>query len=326
MPRLSLPAGTGPHGVGVRSLFLYDNTRRAPGTRKPRKLPVSIWYPTLSSARGRHPRYMPVAVEREWERLLGVPAGTLDPVVPAIVGAAMLSPPAPEGVLLLVPGYRSAVALQTNQALELASRGYGVITFDSPGSGLAVAQPRGGVDLAEPASVVNEFLGFSQRLRDVGFVVQNLPRLLPRTSRSPLGIIGHSMGGAVAAAALFHYPRFRAGLDFDGSPIGDVIDFGLPKPFACMVSYEHPPDPWLDTFRRRSRGPHPKVTMRVRHFGFTDLAVLTAEIAQSAPAVAAKIESEAPSGTFQSVASGRDAMRRVRKFLDTFFGTYLHRR
>jgi dienelactone hydrolase len=323
--RLSLPAGTGPDGVGVRSLFLYDYTRRAPGTRKPRALPVSIWYPTRHGVRGRHPRYMPVAVEREWEKLLGMPKGTMNPSVPAVVDAPTLSPPAPKGVLLLLPGYRSAVALQTNQALELASRGYAVITFDSPGSGLAVAQPGGKLALGEPASVVNEFLGFSQRLRDVGFVLHNLPRLVPRSSRARLGILGHSMGGAVAAAAVFHYSRFAAGLDFDGSPIGDVVDFGLPKPFAFMLSYQHPEDPWLDAFLLRTRAAHPTVTMRVLHYGFTDLALLTPEIAHTAPSVAQALESELPTGTHQSVAAGRAAMRRVRKFVDGFFGRHLRR-
>ena len=93
-----------------------------------------------------------------------------------------------------------------------------------------------------------------------------------------------------------------------------------------MLSYQHPQDPLLDTFLLRTRGPHRKVTMRVLHYGFTDLAVLTPEIGRHAPSVAETIESELPSGTLQSVASGRSAMRRVRKFLDSFFGTYLHRK
>lgn len=273
---------------------------------------------------------MPAAVERAWEQALGIPDGTLNPTVPAIVDAprqfTRRGPVALKGVLLLLPGYRSADAFATNQALELASRGYGVVTFDSPGSGLAVQQPGGRIALAAPASIVNEFLGFSQRLRDVGVVLDDLPRLLKRVRGVPIGILGHSLGGAVAAAALFHYSGFRAGLDFDGSPVGDVVDFGLSKPFAFMLSYAHPHDPWLDTFLLRTRGPHPKATLHVLHFGFTDLALLTPEIAGSAPAAAQKIEAAAPTGTLQSVAAGQAAVRRVRSFIDTFFGTYLHRR
>jgi dienelactone hydrolase len=328
--RTTLPAGTGRDGVGVRSLFLYDHTRRNPQTHKPRALPVRVWYPSRRGARGRDVRYMPVAVERAWEQALGIPGGTLNPTVPAIVDAPRRftgrGPVALKGVLLLLPGYRSADAFQTNQAVELASRGYGVITFDSPGSGLAVQQPGGPVALGAPASIVNEFLGFSQRLRDVGVVLHDLPRLLRGVRGAPIGILGHSLGGAVAAAGMFHYPAFRAGLDFDGSPVGDVVDFGLPKPFAFMLSYAHPPDPWLDTFLLRTRGPHPKVTLPVLHFGFTDLALLTPEIAGNAPVAAQKIEAAAPTGTLHSLAAGRAAVRRVRAFIDSFFGRYLHPR
>jgi pimeloyl-ACP methyl ester carboxylesterase len=229
-------------------------------------------------------------------------------------------------VLVLLPGYRSEAAFQTNQGLELASHGYGVITLDSPGSGLAVAQPGGRVALGAPASIVNELIGFSQRLRDVGVVLHDLRRLLPHAGRAPVGILGHSLGGAVAAAALFHYPSFRAGLDFDGSPIGDVTDFGLPKPFAFMVGYMHGPDPFLSTFLQRMRAPHPKETVRVLHFGFTDLVVLTPEIARYAPTVAQTLESELPTGTLASLPAGRAAMLRERKFVDRFFGIYLRKK
>jgi pimeloyl-ACP methyl ester carboxylesterase len=323
----SLPAGTGRDGVGVRSLFLYDHTRLDPRTHKPRILPVSVWYPTRRGVRGRRPRYMPPVVERAWEKLAAVPTGTFDASVPAIVDAPILTRggrPVPlAGILLLLPGYQSAVAFQTNQAVELASRGYGVITFDSPGSGGAVAQPGGRVVLGAPASIVDELLGFSQRLRDAGFVLRNIPGLLPHARCSRVGILGHSLGGAVAAAALFHYPSFSAGLDFDGSPIGDVADFGLSKPFAVMLSYAHGPDPFLYTFELRTRGPDPRRTLHVLHFGFTDLALLTPEIGRYAPAVAQTLESELPTGTSTSVAAGRGAVEHVRQFVDGFFGHYL---
>ncbi len=46
-----------------------------------------------------------------------------------------------------------------------------------------------------------------------------------------VAVIGHSFGGAVAGQACLHDPRCKAGINFDGLQIGDMLDRPLEKPF-----------------------------------------------------------------------------------------------
>ena len=51
-----------------------------------------------------------------------------------------------------------------------------------------------------------------------------------------VGVFGHSFGGAAAAEICHLDDRFKAGIDLDGDPYGDVIKTGLNQPFMFILS------------------------------------------------------------------------------------------
>ena len=64
---------------------------------------------------------------------------------------------------------------------------------------------------------------FEARLSDIGVVLGALEDLVPQTRpRTPIGIFGHSNGGAAAAVAIWRHPQIQAGVNLDGFIPGGV--------------------------------------------------------------------------------------------------------
>jgi pimeloyl-ACP methyl ester carboxylesterase len=334
-PQLQLPPPSGPHRVGEHSRFLIDRTRIQPETGRPRAIPIRIWYPAAKTKRGRAPRYMSPLVQPLWEQVLQLPPGSLSVDVDATQNGPYLRRKSGRisirGVILQLPGYLSDGSFQTNQAIELASRGYVVITTDHPGTGYAVQQPGGRVVQAT-ASENAELVGFSERLRDVRLILHRLHKILPRrVAAEPKAILGHSMGGAVSAASVFRFRQLRAGMDYDGSPLGDVVAFGLSKPFGLLLASDHfalinqGQDPFTSTFLAAMRGPHPIHVLDVLHWAFTDWAVLSPELGASNPELSSELAQVVPTGTETSVAAGQATVVQVRRIIIRFLRRYLRR-
>jgi predicted dienelactone hydrolase len=83
------------------------------------------------------------------------------------------------------------------------------------------------------------------RVADMSFAVDELERmnegevesvLAGRMDLSRLGIIGHSMGGAVAGQVCLVDERFKAGVNLDGFQWGDVVEGEITQPFMIMYS------------------------------------------------------------------------------------------
>jgi len=83
------------------------------------------------------------------------------------------------------------------------------------------------------------------RAADMSFAVDELERmnqgevqslLAGRMDLSRLGIIGHSMGGAVAGQVCLVDGRFKAGVNLDGFQWGDVVEGEITQPFMIMYS------------------------------------------------------------------------------------------
>jgi hypothetical protein len=190
---LTLPAPTGPWPVGVRSGFVADPSRIDPATGKPRALPIRVWYPTRRRAGGRPAPYFSAAVEPVIEQALAAPARTFAVDTHASTGAPMRRHI--RGVILVSAGLGEPVALQTAQVIDLASRGWVLVTFDHPHDTYVVEQPDGTPifsDPGEPSDPVIE-RAFKQRVLDVGVVLRQLRTLLPRRQRAaPVGMFGFS--------------------------------------------------------------------------------------------------------------------------------------
>ena len=80
---------------------------------------------------------------------------------------------------------------------------------------------------------------------DIAFVLDRLARLNASDSArrftghldmTRVGILGHSLGGAVAAQFCHEDARCKAGINIDGAPHGSVVQAGLRQPFMFLLS------------------------------------------------------------------------------------------
>ncbi|MFD8275256.1 alpha/beta hydrolase family protein [Streptomyces flaveolus] len=302
---LELPALTGPHPVGRRTLHLVDRTRTDPWVPAVghRELMVSVSYPARSAG-GAPAAYMTT----EEARLL-LEARGLGGVVPAetVAGtrtrARVSAPPAPGRfpLVLLSPGFGMPRTTLTSLADDLASRGYVVAAVDHAYESVGTEFPGGRVlpcvacDEVEPGPEYAKVV--PGRAADLSFVVDELTgrggagaALSRMIDGRRIGIAGHSIGGAAAAATMAADRRVRAGANLDGDffvrPGAGVGG----RPFL-MIGAEatHRPDStgtdWSEAWNRL-RGWKRWLTFDgAGHFSFTDFPWLGDQLGLPDPAV-----------------------------------------
>lgn len=256
---LRLPAPTGPHRLGVTSLYLVNRSRRDPwGSIAVREVMVSVFYP----ARTVHGRR--VAPQMTAGAAAAVPH--IDPLFhkelptsgvdwAATRTHAHTDAPAQavrRPVLLYSPGGGDPRTLGTGLAEELASRGYVVVTIDHPGDASEVEFPRKRAGRQQVRTTV--FRGnprtdpklfrtvVGTRIADTRFVLDQLALLAagrnPDALGRPLpealglaldlrrvGIYGHSVGGTTAAQAMYEDRRIGAAVNLEG-----FLDYAPKRP------------------------------------------------------------------------------------------------
>jgi pimeloyl-ACP methyl ester carboxylesterase len=329
---LSIPRPTGRHPVGVRSTFVLDPARTEPRTGGPRAIPVRVWYPARHR-QGSSAPYFSAAVQAAIEQGVGVPAGLFDIDTHAMLDASARRHV--RGVLLFTGGFAVPVALYTGLISELASHGYAVVAFDHPHETFAVEQPDGSVipnDLVDDAGPGKDCSGpsacpvFEARLSDIGVVLRNLDDLVQEARpRTPIGIFGHSNGGAAAAVAIRRHPQIKAGVNLDGFIPPELITAGLDQPFGLLFGLDQGPDERRDVeiFLSNMRAAHRLRSLDIRHYGFTDFVVFNPQAQRADPALGSALEATFPTGTLDSLRAGRRALTQQKKFLVRFFDRYL---
>ncbi|WP_343236437.1 alpha/beta hydrolase [Streptomyces sp. NEAU-S7GS2] len=245
-----LPAPTGPHRIGVTTLYLVDRARRDPwGPLPVREVMVTVFYPA------RTVRGYPVAPQMTRgaaERLPfieplfheGLPVKGVNWAATrthAHTGAPAQTVRRP--VLLYSPGGGDPRTFGTAIAEQLASRGYVVVTIDHPGDGSEVEFPharagrkkvRETVFRGDPRSDPKMFRTvIGTRIADTRFVLNQLEALAagrnPDAEGRPLperlgraldlrrvGIYGHSAGGTTAAETMYEDRRLHAAINLEG--------------------------------------------------------------------------------------------------------------
>jgi hypothetical protein len=328
---LWLPKPTGPYPVGVRSNYVSDPSRIDDATGRARELPLRVWYPARKHSHGPSAPYLSPFVQGLVEDAVAAPAGTFDIGTHATTNAK--ARPHPRGVVLVQPGGGSVTAFQTGLIIELASRGYAVVAMEIPHESEVVEQSDGTVVWGDGA------YPFASWRLDAQVVLDDLARLVPQANpRTPIGMFGHSRGGAATVDTMFHDARIRAGVSLDtgvilwGSdptPPSAVTTEGLDQPLGLMCSVQAPcSSPYLLDFVSRLRGPHREKELNILHNGYTDFVVFNAEAAQADPVLAATLEGEGaeegwPTGVADSLRAGRDAMAAQRDFLGDFMDRHL---
>ncbi|GAA1616513.1 alpha/beta hydrolase [Kribbella karoonensis] len=217
---LRLPAPTGAWPVGTTTRALTDRTRSDPWNgSSTREIALTVFYPA-TGVRGcqRAPQLAPTAAD-VFKQL---DAGVLHPELPtsgvdwaATLTHSYVDAPALPGrrpTLLYSPAGADPRTVGTSLAEDLASHGYVVITMDHPGEASEVVFPDGRLRTIEisPAvqtDPVQSRLMMDTRFADMRFVLEQL--------EGPVGVYGHSAGGATAAVSLAH-PKVRAAINLEG--------------------------------------------------------------------------------------------------------------
>ncbi len=301
---LALPLPTGPYSVGRRVLHLVDGHRTDPWvpTAANRELTVSVSYPSRGASG------FPAAYMTDDEAQLLLEARGLGGVVPAgtVAGARTH---AQEGVLpargrfplvLLSPGFSMPRSTLTSLADDLASRGYVVASVDHAYESVGTAFPGGRmltcvacerVDTSEDQAAV-----VRGRAKDMSFVIDELTKgrqagaLSRAIDPSRIGIAGHSIGGASAAATMAADHRVRAGVDLDGDFFLHPAAAGLGRRPFMMLGAEstHSPDSentdWAEAWKHLSGWKRWLTVTGAEHFSFTDLPCLAGQLGLSDPA------------------------------------------
>jgi predicted dienelactone hydrolase len=249
-PALSLPEPTGQYPVGMTPVHLVDEERADPWRpERRRELMVSVWYPAL-------------------------PYGEPTPYTTEAVSAAIVESvnlPVPSDILTTVethsydrapalPGRRSLVVLSpgaglsreslTSLAEDLASRGYVVAGVDHTYEARAIEFPDGRVAPCllcerENSAEVGAWVTRGRAL-DIDFVLDELTRGRlwrhgPTVDAGHIAVVGHSIGGAAAAAAIVDDRRVDAGVNMDGTFQVDFPETGMDRPFLMLGSASHEP-------------------------------------------------------------------------------------
>lgn len=250
-PVPELPAPSGPYLVGTETFRWVDPARDEPATPDPddrRAVIAQAWYPAAEPT-GRRAPYLdglgdlPASVS-------GIPGFVFGAYADVDTLGELLATPHPDRerwpVVLFSPGYGAPRGFYTGLVAELASRGFVVLAVDHPYESAVTELPGG--DLATPVAVPADpdegerYMAAQQDVRasDLRFVLDRLdalgPRLTGRVDTEHVAVIGHSFGGAAAAATAAADPGVRAAANIDGTPYGSLPEQALRQPFLLVES------------------------------------------------------------------------------------------
>ncbi|MBO3750653.1 alpha/beta hydrolase [Streptosporangiaceae bacterium NEAU-GS5] len=294
----TLPAPTGVHPVGTTTLHLTDTSRPDPWNLDVdvRELKVTLWYP----AKRREGRRAPYMTPKESElvmkgsRIASAPYDTLSRTrTNAIKDAEPSGKRLP--LVVLSPGFTKPVSTLTFLAEDLASRGYLVAgvdhTYESYATTLAdgrVAECLACDSDGDPGFGAGLVKG---RAADVSFVLDRLMSTWDHAGlidRSRIAMVGQSIGGAAALAAMLKDSRVRAGIDMDGTTYARIAESGFSRPFMFMGTTEHMPggrdNSWDRDWKRLTGWKRWLVLSRAEHQTFTDFPQLAGALGIRTPA------------------------------------------
>ena len=264
---VTLPTPTGSFVVGRAIKDWTDSAALdtlAPVPATKRELLVWIWYPSSAAQSAAKDDYLPARLRAKADT--SDHANIWTPLTRDIsnvrghsVSDADVSPQQRSyPVVILRAGASSGVLNYSTLAEDLASHGYVVVGFDAPYRTGRVVFPDGRMmgrtQQNNPELCVvpdrNEMERCVRRVMtawtgDIAFVLDRLAQLNASDSSrrftghldmTRVGLLGHSLGGAVAAQFCHEDARCTAGIDIDGAPHGSVVQAGLRQPFMFLLS------------------------------------------------------------------------------------------
>lgn len=253
-PVPSLPEPTGPYAVGTQIFRWVDQERPEAATESVsdrRNVIVQAWYPAEPGS-GRQYVYLDGADQLP-SRVTVIPGFIMSSYWAIDTHATAHLPVNEERprwpVVLFSPGYGAPRAVYTGLVVDLASRGFVVLTIDHPYEVAVTELADGTIATANTPTFDNDsegdrYMSEQQQVRaaDLRFVVDQLARpetlglLADRIDTEHIAAIGHSFGGAAAVAAAASDTRIKAAANIDGTLYGDLPAQSLTRPFLLLES------------------------------------------------------------------------------------------
>ena len=254
VPGLTKPQG--PYAVGTITYRWVDTNRAETATADPtdrRNVIVQAWYPIAPGIVGPHSTYID-GIEQLPQFVSLIPSIFMqhyDRVnTNSVSGAAISQNQTQWPVILFSPGYGAPRAFYTGLVSNLASRGYVVFAVDHPYEVAVTELADGAVATAIenfPADEADMLEYMSNQLDvrtdDLSFVLAQISRpgvlgeiLSGHLDTDHIAAIGHSFGGAAAAAAMAKNSGIKAAVNIDGTLYGELPTKQLQYPFMLIES------------------------------------------------------------------------------------------
>ena len=261
-----LPDPPGKYNVTLSTGTLTDRTRHvtSAGTTLPRTLVLSVFQPAKCTSTVAV-EYMPDEVaDFQGPFLQAVFNVSFDltpifrearlQVCPNKADACSTQEDAP--VILFSPGYSIPRYYYNVLASAMASHGFTVITFDSPGDANIIVYPDGDViynnDTVQSLALIEKQI--PPVTKDFSFIVDQLsnatamgellPKRGPRAlSPGRVAAMGHSLGGVTAVLAAGKDTRIRGAINWDGTFL-DQPSSGVSQPVLLMSHGMADPSWW----------------------------------------------------------------------------------
>ncbi|KAH6637867.1 Alpha/Beta hydrolase protein [Boeremia exigua] len=289
----------GPHrfDVGISTAALTDTGRVDPFAKDggPRRIMVSTFAPVANCRNKKVEAYMPpatAAFEDEKFAAYGLPNGSFSALqLETCKSITNRSTKRNSFPLVIFSGALGTSRLLYSGMLQsVAAAGYLVVSLDHSYDSDVVEFPGGnivqGVDISDDALD----LALSARVADITYVYQQLQNqtfanaILPGYSRAcapslrKTAVIGHSFGGAAAAAAMLAIPSIRGGINLDGSLFEPVISSGLKQPFMLMGhenKTQETDHTWKATWPKLAGWKREFEVKHTAHYSFSDFPLIT---------------------------------------------------
>ena len=257
LPVFRLPKPTGSYDVGVKYVHLIDKNRTDPfldTSTKQRELMVKVYYPAQADDSKPFSSYFhSPALIKSFAAFYGMPDFLFDHLhlvktnskEDLQISDKELSYPA----ILFSHGAGTTMEVQTSQSEDLASHGYIVIAIDHTYVSAATAFPDRIVshkeattdfNTPEPAEIITQIMA-----DDSKFVIDKLAEMNDGTIDSlfkgkikldAIGVIGHSVGGAVAYNLAINDSRVKAAINLDGAVYITPSDPKNVAPFLMLAN------------------------------------------------------------------------------------------
>ena len=237
-PVFTFPRPTGSYEVGIAYFHLVDEQRIDPfldPSTKKRELMVKVYYPAKKDDSKPFSRYFHNSPELL--RLLtsgyGMPPFLFDHLTLVKTNSKedleLSDQEQSYPVILFSHGAGTTMEVQTSQSEDLASHGYVVVAIDHtyasagtvfPDRVVSAKEATTNFHMPEPAEIITQIMA-----DDVRFVIDKLnemnegkidSRFTGKLNLDEIGIIGHSVGGAVAYNLAINDSRVKAAIDLDG--------------------------------------------------------------------------------------------------------------